>query len=149
VRTTHVTYPRRADCPAHKTVDPVISLPEYAKSLTVGGLFAAIQDRVNGKAVLILPDKIVTVLYCSKCDVEEKVYRPYWQIVPGAVPCPTCETDRTFDVTTALAANHTTRDIPLAQAGIPALDILEIRAGQESLYVELSGDQVNVFAAWS
>jgi molybdopterin/thiamine biosynthesis adenylyltransferase len=148
LRLTHVSYPRRADCPAHQTFDPVIKIPQRAADLTVGELIRIAVPHVEGKASLILPDQIVTYVYCPHCDQPEKVYRPYRQIVPDQVPCPACQTERVFDVANAITASDTTHDITLAQLGIPALDIVEIRAAHGRAYLELSGDQPHILAGW-
>jgi hypothetical protein len=90
----------------------------------------------------------VTYLYCPRCNQPEKVYRPHRQIVPDQVPCPACQTERIFDVASSITAGDATRELPLAQLGIPALDIVEIRGGQAQVYLELSGDEPHVLAGW-
>ncbi len=150
---THVSYPRRADCPAHQTFDSIIKIPQRAADLTVGELMRIAGQHVDGQAALVLPKQIVTYLFCPTCDQPEKVYRPYRQIVPDQVPCPVCQaggtnSDRIFDVASSIAANDTTQDITLSQLGVPALDIVEIRAAQTWVYLELSGDQPQVLAGW-
>lgn len=148
LRTTQLTYPRRADCPAHKTVKPVIRLSYGSATLTVGQLFEAMREHIRGNMLIMLRDKIVTYCYCPTCDRVDKIYRPYREIVPYQVACSTCQTDRSFDVTIAIGATDATWDVPLAQLGIPALDILTIRERQDYYYVELSGDYPTVFAGW-
>jgi adenylyltransferase/sulfurtransferase len=148
LRTTHVRYPRRADCPAHQTYAPVIRVEQEAAALTVGDVMRIAAEQFEGKAALMLPAQVVTVLYCPRCDQPETVYRPYRDVVPGAVRCPICGTERIYDVTSTIAAGDTTRDIPLAQVGFPPLDILDMRAGRSHLYLELGGDQAQVLAGW-
>jgi adenylyltransferase/sulfurtransferase len=149
LRTTPITYPRRADCPAHQAYDPVIRLPYRAAELTVGELMRAAEETLGGtKTILTLPDRVVTYFYCETCDQVEQVYRPYRQVAPRQVACPACGSERIFDAAGALAANDTTRDLRLAPLGIPALDILDLRAGAEHVYFELGGDQEHVFAGW-
>jgi adenylyltransferase/sulfurtransferase len=148
LRLTHVAYPRRQDCPAHRTFDPVISLPDLTAGRTVGELMQIAGKHVGEKARLALPDQAVTYLYCARCDQAEKVYRPYRQVVPGQVPCPVCRAERTYDVTIAIAASDTTRDITLAQLGIPPFDILDVRGTAGRVYLESGGDHPHVFAGW-
>jgi molybdopterin/thiamine biosynthesis adenylyltransferase len=148
LRLTHVAYPRREDCPAHQTFDPVIGVPHCAAELTIGKLMQIASGHLEGKAVLMLPDQIVTYLYCPRCDQPEKAYRPYRQVVPNEVPCPVCKTERIYDVVSSITVSDTTQDIVLAQLGFPPFDILDIRAARTRAYLELSGDQKHVLAGW-
>ncbi len=146
LRTTQVAYPRRADCPAHQTYEPVVRVEQAVAALTVGDVMRIAGEHLQGKAALALPSQVVTYLYCPRCDQPEMVYRPYRDIVPGAVPCPVCATERIYDVASSIAAGETTRDIPLAQLGFPPLDILDVRAARSHVYLELGGDQAQVLA---
>ncbi len=147
LRTTAIMYPRRESCPAHGTFDRITSLPEHADELTVGGLLAIAAKYLDGKSLLIPPDKVVTYFHCPACDTTEKVYRPYRLTVPGNVPCPDCGTERIFDVTTALGSGEHTRDIPLTQVGIPPYHIVTVRAGAQVAFFELSGDRAHILGS--
>lgn len=144
LRTTPIVYPRRDTCPAHGTIEQIIGLPQGVSELTVGGLLDRAGEHVDGKPLLIPPDKMVTYFYCPACDTSEKVYRPYRLTVPGAVPCPDCSTERIFDVTTAISRSEHTRDIPLIQVGIAPYDIVTVRAGARMTFFELSGDRARI-----
>ncbi len=150
LRTTHITYPRREDCPAHQSLDldAVTSLPQGVDDLTVGDLLAIAGAQLGERVVLVPPDKVVTYWHCPMCDVTEKVYRPYRLVVPGDVACPTCGTERVFDVAATVGSGDHTRDIPLAQVGIPPLHMVEVRTRRTSAFFELSGDQGRVLAGW-
>ncbi|RPI93139.1 MAG: ThiF family adenylyltransferase [Chloroflexi bacterium] len=148
LRTTHVAYPRRADCPAHQAYERVIRVEQSVAALTVGDVMRIAGEHLEGKAVLALPAPVVTALYCPRCDQPETVYRPYRDIVPGAVPCPVCGTERIYDAASSIASGQTTHDIPLVQLGFPPLDILDVRAGRTHLYLELGGDQAQVLVGW-
>jgi molybdopterin/thiamine biosynthesis adenylyltransferase len=152
MRLTHVAYPRRANCPAHQPLDldSVVSLSHSVRTLTVGDLIEQVSAHLAGKAFLVLPEKVITYLHCPDCGQTEKVYRPYWQVVPEQVPCPNagCGTERIHDVTNALTASESTQDIPLTQLGVPAYAILEMRTAAERAYFELSGDKQHVLAEW-
>ncbi len=145
LRLTHVDYPRRQDCPAHDPVGRVISLPLSAARSTVGQIIEAAQEHLGDKPVLLLPDQIVTYLFCPQCDRMEEVYRPLREVVPNDILCPECQVARVYDVKSTLPANDQTRDLPLAQLGIPAFDILEVHAGRQQVWLELTGDQ----AGWA
>lgn len=149
LRLTHVAYPRRADCPAHERYAPITSLPYGVQELTIGLLLELAQKQMGEKAFLALPDKIVTYFFCPHCDLMEKVYRPYRLVVPGQVLCEKCGTARVYDVTSTVTRSDATRDLPLAQLGIPAFDILDVRAGQQRAFFELAGDQERVLAGWN
>lgn len=148
MRTTHVSYPRRADCPAHETYEPLITLPYGVADLTVGRLAELAEEHSGERPLLILPDKVVTYFYCAKCDRMDKVYRPYRLVVPQESNCPVCGTARTYDLTTAVANKESVRDLPLAQLGFPPLDIVDVRGTRQQVYFELAGDRVRALAGW-
>jgi adenylyltransferase/sulfurtransferase len=145
LRLTHVEYPRRRDCPAHDLFGPVISLPYCAESATVGQIVETAQEHLGEKPVLALPDQVVTYFFCPQCDRMEKVYRPLRQVVPNEILCPECKVARVYDAKSSITANDQTHDLPLAQLGIPAFDILDVRAGRKQVFLELAGD---VLAGW-
>ena len=148
LRTTPVAYPRRADCPVHEPVEPVISLPYGVDDLTVGALLARAEAEVGAGAVLALPSDLVTAWYCPQCDVLEPVFRPYRVVVPLAAACPTCGTPRTYDVAGRLAANAATVDLPLAQVGIPPYAVVTVRGPGQQIGLELSGDRARILGGW-
>lgn len=149
LRLTHVTYPRRRDCPAHDHYEPIISLPHSAETLTVGQIVEIAQEHLEEKPFLVLPDQVVTYLYCPPCNRMEKVYRPLRQVVPRELLCPECGTARVYDAKSTITANDQTRDFSLAQLGIPPFDILDVRAGRKQVFLELAGDQARVLAGWA
>lgn len=148
LRTLTMSYPRRADCPAHETWDAVISLPQGTAEVTVGALLERAAADLGRPAVLELWHPVVRYGYCARCDALEPLYRPQWQVVPGAVPCPVCGQERTFDVASTIGISAQTRDIPLAQLGVPPLEIVKVRAGGEQIYYELGGDATAVLVGW-
>lgn len=148
LRTTRVEYPRRADCPIHQSYEPIRQVPERVDDLTVGRLLERAADDLERPAQLVLPDPLVTALYCPRCDSADTVYSPYRKVVPQGLRCPTCGADRVFDVTHVLAANSATDDLPLRQVGIPPYAVVELRAGRHHVAFELSGDHVRVLTGW-
>lgn len=141
-------YPRRADCPAHRRFDPVLSLPVRAADLTVGELVALAVPQVGPKAVIVLPETIVKYVYCRQCDRMEKVFEPLRLATPRHAICPQCKADQVFDAGGTVAAAESTRGLPITQLGIAPYDIVEIRAGRQQVFVELSGDHEQVLAGW-
>jgi adenylyltransferase/sulfurtransferase len=150
LRTTHIAYPRREDCPAHQPLAPehITSLSQGVADLTVGTLLDIAAAKMGERAVLVPPDKVVRYWHCPTCDATTPVYRPYRLVVPNEVACPTCGTERIFDMAVSLGSSDDTRDIPLAQVGIPPLHIVEVRTRRTHAYFELSGDQGRVLAGW-
>lgn len=149
LRSTRLSYPRRADCPAHQRYEPVIALAQGAADLTAGELVARAGERLGERAVLVLPGPVITYLHCPACNTTETVYRPQRDVVPGAVPCPTCGTERVFDVTGAVAGGEATRDLSLARLGIPPYDVVIARGRSGAMvYYDLGGDRRHVLPGW-
>lgn len=148
LRTTRIDYPRRPDCPVHQSHGAIRSLPVGVDDLTVGRLLALVSDDLGAKAQLVLPDLLVTALYCPLCEAAENIYQPYRKVVPHKLRCGRCGADRIFDITSVLAANAATDDLLLTQLGIPPYAVVELRAGRQRRAVELSGDHARILAGW-
>lgn len=145
-RLTPVEHRRRADCTAHHRYEPIIELPLHVERLTLGQLFAAAHAHIGGPAVLYLQRPIVTFLSCPDCGQHELAARPYDTVVPDFVPCPQCGALRRFDVTGTLHNDPDLAAIPIAQLGIPPLEILSFRTVEGWRYLELSADADAMFA---
>jgi adenylyltransferase/sulfurtransferase len=134
MRVISMTYPVRADCPAHEPYAEIIELPYGADNVTVKELL----DLTQGE-LLALDRQIITLRYCPRCRQEETVYRPYHSFAAHGA-CPECGEVRTFDLVSTLSANERNSNLVLSRIGIPPLDIVRVRSSRGEEYVELSGD---------
>lgn len=156
-----LTLAEREDCYSHSLSRPaIIELPDCVADLTVGGLLEKIAAQTGPEATpsaLRLEQEVVRRFYCPNCERDELVYRPYDEVMPYQVLCPTpgCKTNRLPSVISRIAAGRDGMggagdgmSVPLAQLGIPPLHIVQVEARDRVHFVELSGDRASVFTGW-
>jgi adenylyltransferase/sulfurtransferase len=143
-RLTRVAYPTREECPAHHIYEPIVGLPYGVADLTIGQFLELAQAHLGAAPTLFLSQKVVTSFYCAACGQEEVIYRPYEAVIPDRVPCPRCGALRTYDAISSLTARERPLDVPLAQLGVPPLDVLPVRTSNGWGYFELSADESRV-----
>jgi len=148
LRTTRIDYPRRSDCPVHDRDIRERSVPYGVDDLTVGQVLDLAADDLGPGAQMVLPDQLVTALYCPVCDETETVYQPYRAVVPHKLTCRECGTTRVFDVTDVLVASATAAELTLRQVGIAPYALVNVRAGRRRLALVLDGDHDRELAGW-
>lgn len=141
-------YTHRPDCPAHGAYEPIISLPTGTHHMTVMTCMTSIREQVPEAEAIYLPQNLVKAFFCQHCETEEQVYRAYSEATLALALCSTCGQERTPLIIGSVSERGDAKDVPLAQLGIPALDILPVRTTSGWIYVELSGDEQRVLNAW-
>jgi molybdopterin/thiamine biosynthesis adenylyltransferase len=147
---TPLIQPRRQNCPVHTRFTPIVSLAQRVQDLTLARLLDLVRAHLGTEGLVYLPHPLVTTLSCPHCRRQEEVYRPEQEVLPAALPCPLCRTQRLFTHVSVLATNGPLRELarPLSQLGIPALHILPVRARTGWSYLELSADEQEILP-WS
>jgi len=150
-----VALPVRPGCPAHAPPDAskLVELPEArAGSTTAGGLLAMAGGRLapGGGAELVLNFELAVLATCRGCRRERAVRRPVRALFAEDLQCDACGGEEYLETTHALGgrpsdlAPGVMDDLlatPLADLGVPPLDVLEARApGGASVFLELTGD---------
>jgi molybdopterin/thiamine biosynthesis adenylyltransferase len=152
---------RRADCPAHRTLEAelIVELPAAtAAQTTFGQLMSAAQERLGAGATLLLNFDLALGVSCSYCRQRRELLRPVGKLFQEDLRCPRCAregmldpmNDLTARVNEAQAHYATLRDLPLAAINIPPLDILTgIGADGSKAHFELTGDKDKLLGAFN
>ena len=144
-----VTLPVKENCFAHSSLDfsKLIELKEASAAGTTATELLAIARRyLNDEAVIVLNFELCVEMRCPNCRQSTRLLRPERKVYREELECDRCGRDRYLVTTHTLGGTQTEYeedflDTKLADLGIPALEILEVR-GQNgvSAYLELSGD---------
>lgn len=151
LRFRNMAYPVRENCPAHTFYESIVELPYCVADMTIRQFMDVVKSSLPGDirgASVLLPQEVVTALYCPYCDVAEFLYRPFQQVIPQLLPCHNCGKRRIYDVISTLSMEGNQSDISLVQIGIPALHILPVRTVDTWNYVEFSKDEQYLLPGW-
>ena len=150
--------PRRADCLGHTTINPelIVELPEATVATTTAAeLLSIVRERLGPTADLKLNFDLVVEMLCEGCGARTPVRKPLFKIYRERLICEACGLQSAGYVselvTTNLLGSARRRyeedflDLPLAELGVPPLDILLGRGPHmKGLYFELTGDGPDV-----
>ena len=148
-KTSLIAYSRRQDCPSHETYDNIISLNVGVDDLTVGSFLDLAAQTLGDDPVLQLEREIVRELVCQKCQKTELIYRPFEEVVPDLVPCPSCQSNRIPNIITRLTRKSAAAQVSLKQIGIPILPILKAESSHHQGFFELKKDEDLLLPGWS
>jgi molybdopterin/thiamine biosynthesis adenylyltransferase len=152
--------PRREDCPAHHTLrsEDIIELKNATSSQTTfGDLLQSIQEHLGKGATLLLNFDLAVSVSCKYCAKTKMILKAVTKLFQEDLNCSHCGRDGLLDPMNDLIARinethrhyETLRDLPLAEVGIPPLDILTAVGldGRESCF-ELTGDEEELMKAF-
>lgn len=135
-------YPLKEMCMSHFTMEPIVELPDTrADQTTARQLLHIAQERLGAGTVLELGYELVESMTCYDCDQTTPVLRRMARLYEHEAVCPTCGTRREMNLTNRLKGNEEYLDHPLTDLDIPPLGIVRAKKGQESVYLELTGDK--------
>jgi len=138
------TYPIHPDCPWHEPVAEIVEVPGAGASTTLRALVAEASRRLGGCDALDLAREIVEQLECPKCRRVEVVLKPAEQISEDQAICSACGAEAAPKFLNSIPAGSPLLDKTVSEIGLPKWDILWARRGEQSLGLELAGD--NPFA---
>jgi adenylyltransferase/sulfurtransferase len=145
----------RAGCYAHAAMDPslIVELPDAsARRTTAGELLARARDLLGPTAVIDLNFELAIELRCPGCREATRVLRPVRRLFREDLACGACGRERYFVTAHTLGGGASDYEedflgLPLAELGVPLMDILEARGpGGEVRYLELTGDEAESLA---
>jgi molybdopterin/thiamine biosynthesis adenylyltransferase len=131
---------RNPDCDAHFLWDPIVESDFHSDRATVSQIIGFGEKWIGEPATVELRWDVVWDLVCSNCRISDPIRRPRGMVGYSEVSCPRCGAERNPSVVHRLT-NVGHGDLSLAEVGIPAFDIVEIRGPKGSVWVELTGDR--------
>jgi len=151
---SRVKYPRRADCPGHERLGPVVALDRGVADVSLGELLdraeAALGDdsggSSSGEVTLDFSRDVVLALTCPGCGTREPVGAVLGSVGEKRARCTGCGTHRILDFASS-ASRDGKVDLSLTPAdlGLPPLDVITARRGLKAQQAWLfNGDAARV-----
>ncbi len=140
-------FQRRADCLSHETYDDAIDLPLAASKNSAAELFDAAKSHLGDSSETItleLVRDLVVRLTCPACDTAQDVLKAAALVSMRDAVCPSCSETMRPELTHSIEQGSDLAQQPLAQLGIPALDIVHLTRGNVEGFFLLAGDHEEV-----
>ena len=139
-----VTYPRKADCMSHETFDFIEETELSARTTKIRELLRIVRERLGEEAVIDFRREIITQFCCVACGTAEPVFKALGRVTEQEARCPKCNQVRELDLMHTIEGTEAFLDMTLFEIGIPLFDIITGRNGMEEIFIELSGDRLEV-----
>lgn len=140
-----VSYPRKADCPAHDADVPVGLLPWQVSTTRAGDLLERVRSDLGPEAVIETGRDLLASLHCEKCNEDEPVFASLGKVTEAQGRCPVCDQPRTPSLFHTIDGSRGGMlDLTLGDLGVPPWDVLGGRAGMDQRFYEFSGDRALV-----
>jgi molybdopterin/thiamine biosynthesis adenylyltransferase len=132
---------RKEDCEGHFLYGEITEVPEWRSSQTSPkAILSRFETETDQAGHLRLGREIVISLHCPQCVADQEMGIPLHLLTPHNLKCPTCGTERLAKTTNRIQASDPYADLPLAELGVPKLDIFEVRGPDEIKWYEITGD---------
>ena len=135
-----VSYPRKDDCLAHETLDPIAELPCDSHSVTMGELLKRARADLGPDATLELSREILHQLECTACNETEDVFLSLGKVTEDDARCPACGQVRFPRLLHSIDGACEWLSRTPAQMGLPPYDIVVGRSGLRSAAYLIAGD---------
>ncbi len=150
-------FQRKENCYSHDPLDEIVALDVRADQVTAGELLEIARKRLGPSAVLEFGRDVLEKLVCPRCRHEELMFQSLGKVSAEVAWCPRCraaaaagemkedEVPRREVVTFyKVRGGEPFLGRPLAQIGIPPMDIVIARGQERSIGLELSWDAEDV-----
>jgi adenylyltransferase/sulfurtransferase len=139
-----VEYQRKDDCLSHETLGQIHPLDAGVDDLTVGDLVSEARRLMPGVQLESCRD-VLQSLDCPRCGTSEKLFVSLGKVRAEKAFCPQCPgVRREVKTFFRIGDDPELMDRTLGQIGIPPLDIVVARRGDEVVGFEMSGDRQRV-----
>jgi molybdopterin/thiamine biosynthesis adenylyltransferase len=132
---------RKEDCEGHFRYGDITEVQEWRSVETSPrDILARFEKDTGQKGHLRLGREIVIKVRCAECPGEQLVGLPMHLMNQSHIICPTCGRERVMETTNRVQETDWYATVPLAQLGVPSLDVLEVRGPGVIRWYELTGD---------
>jgi molybdopterin/thiamine biosynthesis adenylyltransferase len=125
----------------HAPLEPIVELPETRSAdITVGNLLQIAREKLGETAVLEFSYELVVSMVDPSTQEEEPVFKRMGKLSESALISPTTGLQREMRLTHRIDGHEPFLDRTLAEIDVAPLDIIRARSGDNSIYLELTGD---------
>ncbi|MBX3417288.1 MAG: ThiF family adenylyltransferase [Pirellulaceae bacterium] len=141
-------FPRREDCLAHETYDPIIASDFSAADTSAEQLFHWVDANCGLNAEALELDRDFLVEFrCQTCGESETVHKAAGRVAHREATCSRCGLVRLPVTTCEVSREGELAKLSLEQLGVPPFDILKVKSSSGRVLVELGGDRAKVWAS--
>lgn len=139
-----VDYARLPECLAHEPFGDVEVLPWSVATVTGRELLERARADLGSGAVVDFNHDLLSALVCPQCGEEEPRRGSLGKTTEADGRCPTCDGQRAPMLYHTLDDACPALDVPLAELGVPAWDVVSARAGEQQRWYEFGADRDRV-----
>lgn len=129
---SRISYPRRADCPGHERLGPLVPLGVGMGDVTLANLLERAEGALGAGATLDLSRDVITALTCPQCGDSAPGRAVLGTVRESQAACPRCGTHRVVEIAASID-RHSGVDLAQTPAdlGLPPFDVIVARQGLE------------------
>ncbi|HKD37321.1 MAG TPA: ThiF family adenylyltransferase, partial [Pirellulales bacterium] len=133
-----VSYPRKNDCMAHESYEPILQTEWQVASTSPGQLLDRVRSDLGPRAIVEFNQDLLSSLDCPQCGENEPLFASLGKVTEGRGRCPKCKTPRIPQTYHSLDGRETFLDRSLGELGVPPWDVIAGRAGSEQRFYEFT-----------
>ena len=137
-------YKRKPDCFGHDACLRLEPLRRGTDAMTVGELLERARGDLGADAVVGLSRDVVAALECIECGTHESVYVSAGHVTEKQAVCAACGQMRVPEMLMTLGLDDDCNDMTLAEVGVPALDVVTGRCGDDMISYIFDADAERV-----
>jgi len=135
-----VSYAPLEDCPAHETIDEIVSLPGSSDQVSLAELLGRARTDLGPDAVLEFSREILLALECASCGEREPVFRSLGTSAEDEARCPRCGEERFPHLIHGTDGTEAFLERSPLAIGLPPYDIILARQGARVRGYVMEGD---------
>ena len=135
-----VTYQINPDCMWHEPPAPIDAMPDLDSDTPLRVIWERAAQRLGGVDALDLAREIVERLECPSCGHAERILQPAEKIHEDHLLCVNCGAESAPTFMHSISENSDLLDKTPHEIGLPVWDIVWARRGEDSVGIELTGD---------
>lgn len=139
-----INYTRQPDCPTHEAYTPIETLDWSVNETLAADLLARGRADLGPEAVIEVNQDLLRELVCGECGQSERRLGSLGKTTEADALCPHCGAARRPEMYHTIGPDSDVLDQTLGALGVPAWDIVAVRAGTECRYYEFAGDRRSV-----
>jgi adenylyltransferase/sulfurtransferase len=135
-----VQYPINPECPWHEPAPEIVPLTEFNSETPLRKIWEEAGRRLGGVDAIDLGRELVHELACPRCGRREVVLQPAEKITEDQALCRECRAESVPSFFHSIPPGSELLEKSVRQLGLPAWEIVWARFGDQSLALEMAGD---------
>jgi molybdopterin/thiamine biosynthesis adenylyltransferase len=135
-----VNYPIHPECPWHEAAAEIVPLAEFNSDTPLRRIWEEGERRLGKLDAIDFGRELVHELACPRCGQREVILQPAEKITEAQALCGKCGAESVPMFIHSLPLGSSLLEKSVRELGLPAWEIVWVRHGDESLGLEMAGD---------